>query len=208
MFLSLNKLNCLKSGEKNMKKIIASLILLWCASVNAAFLTFDDAPGGSIQDGHSALVNQKGFNFSSTLHWIDVVGSRWNYGAHSGEFALLNNDSGIGTITEETGGDFTFDGLWVKRWYTAPESGGNYLSGLLSGYNDGHLVWSINTDINGSYQYIGAQSGKIDELVLGFGNNFIVDDLSLTAISNPMSLLLFGFGMFGFVTIRRTSIDC
>ena len=77
----------------------------------------------------------KGFNFSFTLDWIDVENgpssnTRWPYGAHSGDFAILNNNEGVGTITEATSADFTFDGLWAKKWATSPNSGGaNSLSG-------------------------------------------------------------------------------
>ena len=82
----------------------------------------------------------QGFDFSDTLDWIDVEGPKYNYGAYSGDFALINNAGGVGTVIESSTIDFTFDGLWAKHKSTKP---GPELSGSLSGYNDGNLVWEV-----------------------------------------------------------------
>jgi hypothetical protein len=136
-----------------------------------------------------------------------VKSSGWNYGAHSGDFALLNNHRGIGIITEENGADFTFDGLWAKRWGTSPDSGGaDTLFGILSGYNDGNLVWDVNTSLNGSYEYYGAQTGAIDELRLGFGTFFLVDDIALNEanpVPEPTSYILLSLGLAGIGFSRK-----
>jgi hypothetical protein len=149
----------------------------------------------------------QGFDFSFTLDWIDLVGSNWPFGAHSGEFGILNNNGGVGIITEANGADFTFDGLWAKWWGRPPESGGpDGLVGVLEGYNNGGLVWSVDTGLNGSYEFYGAQAGAIDELRLGFGNHFLVDDISLNAPQNvpePGTLCLLGLGLLGFSLARR-----
>lgn len=173
----------------------------------ASMLTFEDILGGSVQNAYGDVLNYKGFNFTLNLDWVDVVGSLNPYGAHTGDFGLLNNNWGIGIITEETGADFTFDGLWAKKWGTDIESGGtDSLFGTLEGYNNGSLVWSVATGLNGSYEYYAAQSGLIDELRLGFGDHFLVDDIALNQVSSvpiPAASLLFGSGLMVLLGFRH-----
>lgn len=204
----------MKIVVRKLRIIFLGLAMLVPNYANATLLTFDDIPGGSIQGNVGDMPTYLGFNFSFTLDWIDVVGSTWNYGAHSGDFAILNNNGGIGTITAADGSDFTFDGLWAKRWATGIESGGIDTSfGTLRGYNNGQLIWNISTSVNGSYEYYVAQAGMIDELRLGFGNIFLVDDLCLnggncmtSTISEPAPLILLGFGFVGICLARRRRI--
>lgn len=187
--------------------VITSLIIFGAQASSAALLTFDDIPGGSIQDKYGNMPVYKGFDFSSTLDWIDVEGSSSNYGAHSGDFALINNESNTGIIIEASTSDFTFDGLWAKRWNTLPDSGGeDSLFGTLSGYNDGNLVWLVNTGLNGSYEFYGPQAGLIDELRLGFGNYFLVDDIELNAVPVPAAVWLFSSGLIGLFAVARRKI--
>ncbi|VAW47208.1 hypothetical protein MNBD_GAMMA04-1285 [hydrothermal vent metagenome] len=190
--------------------LLLAALSLGATQANAAVFSFDDIPGGSIQNNYGDMPTYNGFNYSSKLVWIDVEDSpNWNYGAKSGDFAILNNYQGIGTITEENGEDFTFDGLWAKKWGSSKDSGGtNFLFGTLQGYNNGLLVWSVDTSLNGSYTYYGAQLGSIDELKLGLGNNFLVDDLALTTVSpvpepSSIALMLGGLGLVGFMAARR-----
>lgn len=185
------------------------------SGADAALLTFDDVPGGSVQGTFGNMPDYQGFSFSFTLDWIDVEGSTsWPFGAKSGDFAILNNLSGVGTVTAVGGGTFTFDGLWAKRWATAPESGGTAdLFGTLEGWLGGVEAWSLRTALNGSYQYFGAQAGPIDELRLGFGNNFLVDDLALNGGGQPAPvpvpaagvLLLSGLAAVGLLRRRRAA---
>ncbi len=119
---------------------LSALCALAAVPAQALVLTFDDVPGGSSQGGFGDLPSPVGsgsylgFQFSATLDWIDVVGGTWNFGAHSGDFAILNNLGGPGVVTEANGEDFTFTGLWAKRWNTAPDSGGEpSLVGTLEG---------------------------------------------------------------------------
>ncbi|MEE1673418.1 PEP-CTERM sorting domain-containing protein [Agarivorans aestuarii] len=155
----------------------------------------------------------KGFNFSSTLDWLDLEGSSWNYGAKNGEFGILNNNGGVGIITEQNGADFTFDGLWAKVWATGKESGGTDSAfGILQGYRDGVLEWSVDTSLNGSYEFYGAQAGLIDELRLGFGGIFLVDDIVLNedvpaTVSEPATLAIFGLGLLGLGFARKRKVN-
>ncbi|WP_229702148.1 PEP-CTERM sorting domain-containing protein [Bowmanella pacifica] len=193
-----------------MKKIMFLLSVIMLASqAHAALLTFDNIPGGSEQNRVDGMPVYEGFVFSSTLDWIDVEKSGWNFGAYSGDFALLNNYGGVGIVTQQNGDYFTFDGLWAKRWSTGKDSGGaDSLFGTLQGYKDGVLAWSINTGLNGSYEYFGAQSGLIDELRLDFGNFFLVDNLALnhgtsTPVPEPAPLALLALGLAGIGLLRR-----
>ncbi len=186
--------------------IITPLIIFGAQASSAVVLTFDDVPGGSIQNQYGDMPTYKSFDFSSTLDWIDVSGpNKWNYGARSGDFAILNNNSGTGTITATNNTDFTFNGLWAKKWSTPPDSGGaDSLFGTLSGYNNNKPVWSVDTSLNGSYKFFGPQAGLIDELKLDFGNNFLVDDITvLNAVPVPAAIWLFGSGLIVLIGATR-----
>ncbi len=188
---------------------VAAMLVAATGQVQADLLTFEDVSGGSIQDASGNMPVYKGYSFSSTNAWVDVVGSQFGYGAHGGEFAILNNNQGVGIITDAGGGDFTFDGLWAKQWATKPESGGaDTLLGTLEGWNNGVQVWSVNTGLNGSYEFYGPQAGAIDELRLGFGNIYLVDDITLNsvaAVPEPeiYAMMGVGLGLLGWVGRRK-----
>ena len=190
---------------KNQRFAIALTALLALVSTQSeatTLFTFDDVPGGSVQNDAGDVGVYKGFSFSTNLDWIDVVGSIWPYGSVSGEFAMLNNNFGIGTIVAYDGSDFTFDGLWAKRWETLPNTVGPDLSGTFSGFNDGGLVWSMDADLNGTYQFIGPEAGNIDELRIDFGTGtkdlFLIDNLAITVptpAAAPMAILALAGGL-------------
>lgn len=179
-------------------------------SANSATLTFEDVPGGSIQNGVGAMPAYQGFNFSPNLAWIDLEGSFLPYGAHGGDFGIINS-GGVGVLTTVGGLDFTFEGLYAKKSATNPESGGaDSLFGVLSGYNDGSLIWTVDTSLNGSYEFYAAQAGLIDELRLGFGDFFLVDDILMdissantTVVPIPAALPLFISGLLGLGVMAR-----
>jgi hypothetical protein len=187
--------------------ILLALVLTFSSQIQAVTLTFDDVPGGSVQNSTGPMPTYNGFSFSSTLHWVDVEGPpSWDFGAHSGDFSILNNYGGVGTIIDAGDSDFTFDGVWAKRWNTSPNSGGaDSLFGTISGYNNGGEVWSVNTSLNGSYEFYAAQLGLIDELRMDFGSGFLVDDLSLNGLTSPSAVpvpaavWLFGTALIGLV---------
>ncbi|MBT8120035.1 MAG: hypothetical protein KJN89_09995 [Gammaproteobacteria bacterium] len=192
---------------KNLMNLFAALPLIAASQIaTAAMLNFEDVPGGSNEGTFGPMPIYQGFSFSPTLDWIDVEdpSKSWYYGANSGRFALINNAGGVGTIIESSTTDFTFRGLWAKRSRTAPDSGGaDSLFGSLSGYRDGSLVWQLATGLNGSYEYYAAQTGLIDELRLGFGNYFLVDDLELTAVPVPAAAWLFSSGLIALLGFAR-----
>jgi hypothetical protein len=186
------------------KNQLLLLSLLWMSSAQATLLTMEDIPGGSLQNNVGAMPVYKGLSFSGTFNWIDLVGGFWNFGAHGGEFGLLNNYGGPGFITRPDLSDFSFDGLWAKQWDTPIESGGPVaLIGNIKGFNNGNEVWSVDTGLNGSYQFIAGQLPPIDELYINLGNYFLIDDLAYTKLPEPSPVVLFGLGLLAFAFLRR-----
>ena len=204
----------MKRWQTTRSFVFVAVLFAAVGQVQAVILTFDDVPGGSLQGSQGDMPPYKGFIFSTQLDWVDLVGppqQPWNFGAHSGQFAIYNKSwSGQIVILASGGDDFAFDGLWAKKWNTPPNSGGaDDLFGTLSGLNNGNQVWSVNTSLNGSYEYYTAQAGLIDTLVLGFasqaGDQFLVDDISLNASAVPelSSLALWsGLGIMGLLAAR------
>jgi hypothetical protein len=190
------------------RSLICALALSSLVSVaGAETLNFDDI---GVQGTYISEPNlYRGFNFSYTMDVIDLVDSSWNFGARSGDFAILNNYGGAGLVTQAGGGTFSFDGLWAKAWDTAPNSGGpTVLSGSLQGLLNGNVVWSVATALNGSYRHFAAQAGQIDTLRMDFGNYFLVDDLSLNGVSavpeaSSVAMLALGLGVLGGLARRR-----
>lgn len=196
---------CLRiRGRRSMRAmaitpLTAGFLVLSGQDAPAVVLTFDDI---GVQNNCVTVGTYQGFVFNETLCHIDLVESYWTYGAHSGDFAVLNNYGGAGEITKDGGGTFVFSGLWAKHWSTATESGGAVsLTGFLRGFLNGSMIWSVSTGLNGSYQFFEGQEGAIDTLRMDFGNHFLVDDiefdvgpvleeLELSSSAIPMNLAI------------------
>ena len=169
------------------------LIIDIAGSAQAAVLTFDDIPGVE-QNSYGEIGSYGGFDFSSdtgmSMDWIDTVDSRWNYGAVSGDFTMLNNYGGNAIIKSSTNQNFTFDGLYARIW----SSGSRSVS--IEGYKDGRLVYShddLTLDTN--WNYFTGSSFYINELRLNFSNYFFVDNLSINQTPIPSTMLLLYTGL-------------
>lgn|GEM_PF-5997034 len=81
----------------------------------------------------------------------------------------------------------------------------------MEGYNNASVIWRVITGLNASYEYYGAQSEAIDELKLGFGNYFLVDDLTLnvlaTQVPEPTNLALLDLDLVGLDFVRGSFIS-
>lgn len=148
-----------------------------------------------------------------------------SYGDHTSGSGLMMAVNGAGTgdqlvwgqdVTLEANVDYEFS-LWVSSWIsTSPASLQFDLGGLSLGlYNA-----PTTTGQWEQYSYTfnsGALSGSqflsiIDTELALVGNDFAIDDISLTAISPhpvplPPSLLLLGTGLVGLLISRRKAIS-
>jgi hypothetical protein len=194
-------------SKKNLlSSLVLSLFLFGYVGVgNAVVITFDDVPG-AVQNGYGPIgLNYHGFDFGATnqenrMDWIDTVGSSFPYGAHSGDFTMLNNYGGDAIITQTGGGTFTFTGLWIKGWSNASSDG--YVEGIVNS-----VVQYHTTLVTGStFGYVTGSAAPIDQLRIS-ASLFLVDDLELNgqqqSLPEPGTFLLLGLGLMGLAGVRK-----
>ena len=189
------------SIHSRMRGTLLPVLFLVSGFSNAATLTFDDIPGATINSAGS-IGNYNGFDFSVNLSWVDTVNRAWEsdglyYGSISGYFTMVNDNNGMGIITEESGNDFTFDGLYARTW------GNDNRVQHIVGLKDSAVVWDSEITLTSAWTYYSGVSGSIDELQLDLGDNFIVDNLEMTAVPLPAALYLFATGLLGLSGVLR-----
>lgn len=206
-------------NNKNLFKaltISVSAVMAFASAgvTNAVVLTFDDIPGGSIQNSYGAIGTYAGFNFASIngpdqyspdrMDWIDTVNSSWyNFGAVSGDFTMLNNYGGSAVITEASGANFSFDGLWARIWVNDSEL---QRTGSIRGLKNGLEIWNSDVMLTDNWMAFNGHVDAIDELRLDFGKAFLVDDLALNQPSSvpvPSAAWLLGSGLLGLIGVAR-----
>ena len=186
-----------------MKKIALSALLLSISAVaDASVLNFDSI---GVQNSVYPYYTQtgfieQGFQFSNNSDVVDLVDSSWNYGAHSGEFAALNDYYGDMVVTLAGGGVFSFQNTYVKGW---ANSGG--FSASITGYFGNQVVGQVDYTMGGDWQLITGNFNNIDRLVFS-GGTFLVDDVTLNAVPVPAAAWLFGSGLMGLVGIARRQL--
>jgi hypothetical protein len=181
--------------------IFGAALGLAATSSQATLLTFEDiGVQGSVYPFYTqAGFVESGFRFSNNADVVDLVGSAWPYGAHSGDFAALNDYGGNMVITVDGGGTFSFQDAYLKGW--ANQGGA---SSSIAGYLGNTLVGQVNFTMASDWQNVAGNFANIDRLVVS-GNTFLVDDLTLNggSVPEPATLGLMGLGLIGMASLRR-----
>jgi len=182
-------------------KLIGVALALVATSSQATVLTFEDV---GVQNSVFPYYTQTGFvelgfQFSNNSDVVDLVGASWPYGAHSGEFAALNDFSGDMVITQFGGGLFYFQDTFIKGWANA---GGAAAS--ITGYLGNTLVGQTNFTMGSDWQNIAGNFSSIDRLVIS-GGVFLVDDVTVNgnSVPEPATLGLLALGLLGIGAMRK-----
>ncbi len=191
-----------------MKRVLYALAASTVIFSSSAFATVIDFESTGTPHQYNNLdYTIEGFRFNFTMDNIDINNSSWSGTgpAHSGSFAGLNNWGGVGSLTRDDHATFSFNGLWVRNWYSAPDH-----TGTITGLLNGNVVAQITAGTNSrEWTHAVANFTNIDTLNFDFGNYFLVDDIALNDatvpndVPEPGSLALFGLGAAALMTRLR-----
>lgn len=94
-------------------------------------------------------------------------------------------------------GVFALANFWIHGFLG--EAGASSVTSFLNGVE----VESIAFVTSAEWQSIGANFALVDQVVINGYGNYLVDDVSASAVPEPASVALFGLGPAGFVALRR-----
>jgi hypothetical protein len=175
---------------------------------NAANETTIDFEATGTLDAWNALdYDINGYVFNTTMDNLDATYFGLPESGHSGTFAALNNQGGIGEMSRKDGAAFSLIHLSVANWPWAL-AGGTFTA---SGYLKGSLVATASITADFGWQTLYAQFAKVDKVSFQLKDNksidtFVIDDIVVaSAVPEPetYAMLLAGLGLAGFAARRR-----
>lgn len=185
--------------------LLIPFMLLVSISASATIIDFDSqvAPGTFGPSSGAGFVDS-GFVFSTNMDVIDVseTGGWWGTGTgggHSGKFAALNNYGDDMFMTQQGGGSFSVQDLWLHSWQA------EWQTGAVIGWFNGSLVDMVEVSFSSPWQNVALNFANIDTLQITSSYYFLVDDIQINSTSVPesSSLVLMAIALAGLVCLRR-----